>query len=86
MHGREAFNGIRLLVDDRRAALGQPLNQGVINSIPQSPYRDCRKQIGWGFRVNSGLEQRLVGIDVAHSGNESLIENRCFDRDRSTAQ
>ena len=42
----------------------------------------CGKRCRHAARVDAGVEQRFIGIDIADTGDEALIQQRLFDLTR----
>jgi len=74
------------VIGDRGAA--QP--NGLLENLAQSPAQALElgagETAGGAARTDSGMKEALVGVDVAHSGEQGLVEKRCLDGELSTAK
>ena len=77
---KEAAHAIGIhIIGDRGAAQPDCIFEHLAQSQPQSLELGPGQASGEPARTNSGTKKALVGVDVAHAGEQFLIEQRRFD-------
>jgi hypothetical protein len=73
-------------VRERRAAVGEASVQGPANGAMEASNFGWIEGASRAQRVNSGAEERLVGVNVSDAGDRFLVEKHGLDRRTATSE
>src|SRR5580700_972974 len=74
------------IVAHRRPSQRNGFAQHFLNRCVQLAQLLSRERGGSPTRTYSGAEERLVGVNISHSAQKLLVEQRAFDRGLASAK
>jgi len=74
------------IIRDRGAAEADGMLEDLAEGLAEPLEFGAGEAAGGAARADSGMEKALVGIDVAHAGEEGLVEQRSLDGQFAAAE
>lgn len=67
------------VIGDRRAAESNGVRQDFAQRQPQAVKLGAGDAVGTPPRANAGMKEAFVRVDVAHAGQQRLVQQSCLD-------
>jgi hypothetical protein len=67
------------VIGDRRAAESNRVHQDLAQCGPQAVELGARDAVGTPPRANTGMKEAFVGVDIAHTSQQRLVQQSGLD-------